>query len=300
MTSTSSGQTSIKKAVIPAAGLGTRFLPATKNVPKEMLTIVDAPIILYVVEEAIEAGIEDIVLVAGRGKHAIEDFFDASFELESKLEKDNQLHLLERVLNIRRKANIISIRQKQSLGLGHAVLCSQPIIGNQPFAVLLGDEISMRKKSSENMIQILANQFNASGASTVSVVKISDEDVQKYGIAELTPIQDQLHKVKSLIEKPRADQTQSRWALTGRYVFESKIFDLLKSAKSSAQGEIQLTDSMHTLAQSKDMFAHEFVGQRFDAGDKLGYMKANIEFALQNSDIGVELKAYLKQRVKTF
>ncbi len=290
----------IKKAVIPAAGLGTRFLPATKNVPKEMLTIVDAPIILYVVEEAIEAGIEDIVLVAGRGKHSIEDFFDSSFELEAKLEKDNQLHLLERVLNIRKNANIISIRQKQALGLGHAVLCSQPIIGDQPFAVLLGDEISMRKGPNENTTRVLVNQFKNSGSSTVSVLKIADADVSKYGIAELENIQGQLYKVQSLIEKPKPEQTKSRWALTGRYAFENKIFDLLKSAKAGHNGEIQLTDSMNVLAQSKPMFAHEFVGQRFDAGDKLGYMKANIEFALCNEELASEFKKYLKQLAQKF
>lgn len=288
----------IKKAVIPAAGLGTRFLPATKNVPKEMLTIVDAPIILYVVEEAIEAGIEDIVLVAGRGKHAIEDFFDASYELESKLEKENQLGLLERVLKIRNSANIISIRQKQALGLGHAILCSQPIIGQDPFAVLLGDEISLRKSPEENTLKVLSDNFQKTGASTVSILKIPDHDVQKYGIAEVESVEDQLYSVLSLVEKPRPEETKSRWALTGRYVFENRIYDYLKLAPPGLHGEIQLTDSMNVLAKEKTMYAHEFVGQRFDAGDKLGYIKANLEFALQRGDLARELSQYLQQLVQ--
>ena len=214
----------VKKAVIPAAGLGTRFLPATKTVPKEMLTIVDAPIIFYVVEEAVKAGIEDIILIQGRGKTAIEDFFDTSYELEDKLAKDGKLNLLERLIKIREMANIISVRQKQPLGLGHAVLCSEKIVGDAPFAVLLGDEIMVSSNGEPTAIDQLARLYEDSKASTVAVMQVSDQDVSKYGIADVEKIRDGYFKVKSFIEKPKLSQTPSRWALPGRYVFTSDIF----------------------------------------------------------------------------
>lgn len=285
----------IKKAIIPAAGLGTRFLPATKTVPKEMLTIVDAPIILYVVEEAVEAGIEDIVLIAGRGKHAIEDFFDTSYELEDKLAKDGKLKLLERVTRIRDKANIISIRQKQALGLGHAVLCGLPIIGKEPFAVLLGDEITMGFHGEPNVTSQLVNSFESTGTSTISVMKVSDKDVSKYGIAEVDEISKGFFKVTSLVEKPKPTETSSRWALPGRYAFDNSIMDILQSATPTLNGEIQLTDSMRVLCQSKGLNAMTFAAERYDAGDKLGYLQANIELALQNPELSAELKNYILQ-----
>lgn len=282
----------VKKAIIPAAGLGTRFLPATKTVPKEMLTIVDAPIILYVVEEAVEAGIEDIVLIAGRGKYAIEDFFDTSYELEDKLAKDGKAHLLERVTKIRDKANIISIRQKQAMGLGHAVHCGLPIIGKEPFAVLLGDEITMGQP---NVTSQLVKSFDETSTSTISIMKVDDKDVSKYGIAEVEENSQGFFKVKSLMEKPKPSETKSRWALPGRYVFDNHIMDILNSAKPSLNGEIQLTDSMKVLCQTKGLNAMTFTADRYDAGDKLGYLQANIELALRNSELSVELKNYIKQ-----
>ncbi len=285
----------VKKAIIPAAGLGTRFLPATKTVPKEMLTIVDAPIILYVVEEAVQAGIEDIVLIAGRGKHAIEDFFDTSYELEDKLLKDGKENLLERVTRIREKANIISIRQKQALGLGHAVLCGLPIIGNEPFAVLLGDEITMGFHGEPNVTSQLVKSFEETGTSTISVMKVEDKDVSKYGIAEVEETSRGFFKVTSLMEKPKPSETKSRWALPGRYVFDNSIMDILQSAKPTLNGEIQLTDSMKVLCQSKGLNAMTFTAERYDAGDKLGYLQANIELALQNPALGSELKNYILQ-----
>lgn len=291
----------IKKAIIPAAGLGTRFLPATKTVPKEMLTIVDAPIILYVVEEAVQAGIEDIVLIAGRGKHAIEDFFDTSYELEDKLAKDGKEKLLERVTRIRDKANIISIRQKQALGLGHAVLSGLPIIGKEPFAVLLGDEITMGFHGEPNVTSQLVNSFESTGTSTISVMKVDEKDVSKYGIAEVEETTRGFFKVSSLIEKPKPHETTSRWALPGRYAFDNSIMDILQSAKPTLNGEIQLTDSMKVLCQNKGLNAMTFSAQRYDAGDKLGYLQANIELALQNPELGVDLKSYiiqLAQRLK--
>ncbi len=289
----------IKKAIIPAAGLGTRFLPATKTVPKEMLTIVDAPIILYVVEEAVAAGIEDIVLIAGRGKHAIEDFFDTSYELEDKLAKDGKEHLISRVTSIRDKANIISIRQKQALGLGHAVLQGLPIIGKDPFAVLLGDEITMGFNNEPNVTSQLVNAFNETGVSTISIMEVSEQNVSKYGIAEVTAsAHPNCYKVNSLIEKPKPSQTSSRWALPGRYAFDNSIMDILKNAGPSLNGEIQLTDSMRDLCSTKGLNAMTFTAKRFDAGDKLGYLQANIELALQSSEIGKDLKQYLKELVE--
>lgn len=286
-------QSKVKKAVIPAAGLGTRFLPATKTVPKEMLTIVDAPIILYVVEEAIKAGIEDIVLIAGRGKHAIEDFFDTSYELEDKLAKDGKLHLLERLTSIRDMANVISIRQKHALGLGHAVLCAKPIIGQEPFAVLLGDEITMGSGNEPNVTAQLAQAYNETETSTVAVMKVEEKDVSKYGIAEVEESEGPIYKITSLIEKPKPHETKSRWALPGRYVFDGKLLDILNDAKPTLNGEIQLTDSMRVLCQQKGMNAMTFKAKRFDAGDKLGYLQANIELGLKNPEVGADLKAYL-------
>lgn len=283
----------VKKAIIPAAGLGTRFLPATKTVPKEMLTIVDAPIILYVVEEAIKAGIEDIVLIAGRGKHAIEDFFDMSYELEDKLAKDGKLKLLERVTRVRDSANIISIRQKQALGLGHAVLCGLPIVGKEPFAVLLGDEITMEANGQANVTSQLVKSFEETATSTISIMKVSEKDVSKYGIAEVEEKSSGFFKVTSLVEKPKPTETTSRWALPGRYVFDNQIMDLLATAKPTLNGEIQLTDSMKVLCQLKGLNAMTFSADRYDAGDKLGYLQANIELALKNPELGAELKNYI-------
>lgn len=287
----------VKKAIIPAAGLGTRFLPATKTVPKEMLTIVDAPIILYVVEEAVKAGIEDIVLIAGRGKHAIEDFFDTSYELEDKLAKDGKLHLLERLSKIRDQANIISIRQKQALGLGHAVLSGLPVVGKEPFAVLLGDEITMGFHGEPNVTAQLVESFEETGTSAIAIMKVPEKDVSKYGIAEVQELRPGFFKVTDLVEKPKPTETSSRWALPGRYVFNSKIMDLLANAKPSLNGEIQLTDSMKVLCHQAGINAMTFSAVRFDAGDKLGYLQANIELALRNPEVNEGLRTYLFELV---
>ncbi|MBC7371613.1 MAG: UTP--glucose-1-phosphate uridylyltransferase [Bdellovibrionaceae bacterium] len=283
----------VKKAIIPAAGLGTRFLPATKTVPKEMLTIVDAPIIFYVVEEAVKAGIEDIVLIAGRGKHAIEDFFDTSYELEDRLAKDGKSHLLERLAHIRDMANIISIRQKHALGLGHAVLSGLPIVGKEPFAVLLGDEITMGFNGEPNVTAQLVNSFNETETSTIAIMQVLEKEVSKYGIAEVTEKSPGFFKVNSLIEKPKPSETNSRWALPGRYVFDGEIMEILKSAKPSLNGEIQLTDSMKILCEQKGLNAMTFNAQRFDAGDKLGYLQANIELGLRNAELQGGLREYI-------
>lgn len=286
----------VKKAIIPAAGLGTRFLPATKTVPKEMLTIVDAPIIFYVVEEAIQAGIEDIILIQGRGKSAIEDFFDTSYELEDKLTKDGKFHLLERLTKIRDMANIISVRQKIPAGLGHAVLCAERIVGQQPFAVLLGDEIMVPQNSGHlNTTGLLTSLYHDLEKSVVAVMKVSDPEVSKYGIAELdeTTHTSKAFKVKSFVEKPKPSEIKSRWALPGRYVFTPQIFQLLRDTQPGLNGEIQLTDAMNKLAHSEDFYASEFQSTRYDAGDKFGYLKANVELGLQHPDVKDDLKKYL-------
>ncbi len=283
----------LKKAIIPAAGLGTRFLPATKTVPKEMLTIVDAPIIFYVVEEAVKAGIEDIVLIQGRGKTAIEDFFDTSYELEDKLSKDGKINLLERLIKIREMANIISVRQKQPLGLGHAVLCGEKVVGNSPFAVLLGDEIMVSQKGGSTTTSELAKIYDDTKSSTVAVMQVEDKDVSKYGIADVEKIKENYFRVKGFVEKPKLENAPSRWALPGRYVFTPEIFSYLKNAKPGVLGEIQLTDSMNELAKDQKVFASQFSSQRYDAGDKLGYLKANVELGLQHPELANDLQKYI-------
>lgn len=291
----------VKKAIIPAAGLGTRFLPATKTVPKEMLTICDAPIIFYVVEEAMKAGIEDIVLIQGRGKTAIEDFFDKSYELEDRLQKDGKSDLLARLNTVRDNVNIISIRQKQPLGLGHAVLCGAPIVGQSPFAVLLGDEIMVTEEGAENTTATLARINSETEGSCVAVMEVAPSEVSKYGIADVRPLRSDLFEVQGFVEKPSAQQAPSRWALPGRYVFQSEIFSFLQNAKPGVNGEIQLTDAMNSMArgpQKNKFLASTFKSQRFDAGDKLGYLMANIEIGLRNADLRNDLMEYMKKVVQ--
>lgn len=298
----------VKKALIPAAGLGTRFLPATKSVPKEMLTIVDAPIIFYVVEEAVKAGIEDIVLVAGRGKHSIEDFFDTSYEVEDKLLKDGKIDLLSRLEQIRNMANIISIRQKQALGLGHAVYSGRRIVGDEPFAVLLGDEITVNMENQNSATENLVQAFSQTGQSGLSVMKVADDQISKYGIAEFHSDKAEtlnfgsnqsmiFHQVKKLLEKPKPSETDSRWAITGRYIFDPKIFSILENQKPTKNNEVQLTDAIQELTRNNIVNAYPLQGQRYDAGDKLGYLITNIEFALRNKELTSELSEYLKKLV---
>ena len=284
----------VRKALIPAAGLGTRFLPATKTVPKEMLTVVDRPILLYVIEEAVKAGIEDIILVAGRGKHAIEDFFDRSYEVEDLLEKSGRTDLLSELIRVRDMANIISIRQKQALGLGHAVYCGQPVIGQESFAVLLGDEIMWTDENTPTVTAQLSKIYSDTGLSTIAVMEVPPQDVEKYGIMKGSPIGPEQFKVEDLVEKPKASEAPSRWALPGRYVFTSQIFNDLQNTRPGKNGEIQLTDAMKVLAKREGMIASRFQGTRFDAGDKLGYIQANIEIALRRPDLQGPLQNYLK------
>lgn len=285
----------IKKAVIPAAGLGTRFLPATKTVPKELLPIVDTPILFYVVQEAIEAGIEDIIIVAGRNKTAIEDFFDRSYELEDTLAKNSKTELLKIVKNIQEMVNIISIRQKEAKGLGHAVYTAHPIVGKEPFAVLLGDEIMIKKPGQpKNVTAQLCDLYGQKECSTVAVMEVPNNEVSKYGIVAVDDSQAEAMKVSSVIEKPSPEQAPSRLALPGRYVFTAQLFDHLRDLPPGKNGEIQLTDAMTAIAQAEGLYATRFVAQRYDAGDKLGYLQANIEMGLKHPQLGESLRSYLK------
>jgi UTP--glucose-1-phosphate uridylyltransferase len=284
----------VRKAIIPAAGLGTRFLPATKTIPKEMLPIVDRPIILFIVEEAVRAGIEDIVLIAGRQKTAIEDFFDVTYELEDKLERDGKMQWLEMLRHVRSMANIISIRQKQPLGLGHAVHCGRPIVGDEPFAVLLGDEIMIANQDQRTTTETLTRHWDSTGLSTVAAMQVPESEVSKYGIVEGDANPDGTIRVRNVIEKPGKGQTQSRWALPGRYVFSSKIFQYLQDTKPGKNGEIQLTDAMTQLAHGPGLLASSFEARRYDAGDKLGFLQANIELALDNPELGSPLRDYIR------
>lgn len=290
----------VKKAIIPAAGLGTRFFPATKTIPKEMLPIVDRPIILYVIEEAIQAGIEDIILIQGRGKTAIEDFFDVSYELEDKLLKEGKSHILESIQKIRNTVNIISIRQKAALGLGHAVRCAKPIVGTDAFSVLLGDEITITESRKENVTAFLTDNFEKTQESCVWVLPVESHNTHKYGIVDVGPDYKNLDggkKVLGVIEKPSSEKAPSNWALPGRYVFNAEIFDFLDATSPGQNGEIQLSDAMNELAQKSHLNAYSFKARRYDAGDKLGFLIANIDLALEREDLGPELSAYLKSKL---
>ncbi len=284
----------IKKAVIPAAGLGTRFLPATKTVPKELLPIVDKPILLYVVEEAIQAGVEDIIIVAGRNKSAIEDFFDRSYELEDTLARTGKTELLKIVKDIQEMVQVISIRQKEAKGLGHAVYMGKPIVGDQPFAVLLGDEIMVADKGPGVTAQ-LAQSYAETGCSTVAVMEVATAEVKKYGIVEVESQDLENMKVLSVVEKPEPSVAPSRLALPGRYIFNASLFDHLENQAPGKNGEIQLTDAMTSEAQRAGLFARRFVARRYDAGDKFGYLQANIEMGLQHPDVGPALRDYLSK-----
>ncbi|MBX3020381.1 MAG: UTP--glucose-1-phosphate uridylyltransferase GalU [Bdellovibrionales bacterium] len=286
----------IRKAVIPVAGLGTRFLPATKTVPKELLPIVDKPTLLYIVEEIVAAGLSEIVLIAGRGKTAIEDFFDTSYELEATLEKAGRLELLKPFHETVKNLTVVSIRQHVALGLGHAVLCAEPAIGREPFAVLLGDEVMIRRPGKPSGIAQLTKIYEETGVSTVAVMPVEESEVNKYGMVKVTERAENLWNVHDVVEKPALGQAPSRFALPGRYVFDASIFEDLRQTKPGRGGEIQLTDAMTSLAKRQGLLATVIDAQRFDAGDKLGYLQANIELGLSHPQIGPALEKYLKER----
>ena len=285
----------VRKAIIPAAGLGTRFLPATKAQPKEMLPIVDKPTIQFIIEEAIASGIEDILIITGRGKRAIEDHFDRSLELEEELRKKGKEGLLEQVRQIADLANIHYIRQKEAKGLGHAINCARSFIGNEPFAVLLGDDIvDAEVPCLKQMIDV----YNEYGTSILGVQHVADEDVSKYGIVEGRQIDQRVFKVKTLVEKPDPEHAPSNIAILGRYIITPALFSYLAKAKPGKNGEIQLTDSLCELAKAEPMYAYDFVGRRYDVGNKLGFLQATVEFALKREDLRSDFIAYLKDIIK--
>lgn len=281
----------VRKAVIPAAGLGTRFLPATKAQPKEMLPIVDKPTIQYIIEEAVDSGIEEILIITGRNKEYIENHFDKSIELEMQLERSGKLKELDIVRKISSMADIHYIRQKEPKGLGDAVSCAKSFVGNEPFAVMLGDDVI---DSEVPCLKQLMNCFNEYKTSILGFQKVNENDVMKYGIIKGLYIKENVYKVKVLIEKPTIDEALSNIAILGRYIITPQIFEVLNNVKPGKNGEIQLTDALQQLISIEAMYACEFVGNRYDVGDNLGLLQANIEFALKRGDLREKLVKYIK------
>lgn len=285
----------VRKAIIPAAGLGTRFLPATKASPKEMLPLVDKPLIQYAVEEAVASGIEDIIVVTGRGKRAIEDHFDRSVELEENLKGNGKGQLLSQIRHISNLANFCYVRQSEALGLGHAVLCAQHLIGDEPFAVMLGDEII--DAPVPGLAQLIQT-FKKKGGAVIGVQEVPHHEVNRYGIVSPRTVREGLHQVQDLVEKPSPSDAPSDLAVIGRYVLPPEIFFILRKTKPGKQGEIQLTDALKELARKSPMYALEIQGQRYDAGNKLGFLIATVEFALKNPSLGQDFGEYLRQRIR--
>nr|WP_286173138.1 UTP--glucose-1-phosphate uridylyltransferase GalU [Caproiciproducens sp. MSJ-32] len=283
----------VRKAIIPAAGLGTRFLPATKAQPKEMLPIVDKPTIQYIIEEAVASGIEEILIITGRNKKSIEDHFDKSMELEAELEKNNKEEMLNMVRKISNIADIHYIRQKEPKGLGHAILCAKAFVGNEPFAVLLGDDVV---DSETPCLKQLMECYNEYKTSILGVQTVPTDDVNKYGIVDGLHIEDRVYKVKNLVEKPTIEEAPSNVAILGRYIITPQIFKILEETKPGKGGEIQLTDALQTLINNEAMYAYNFEGRRYDVGDKLGFLKATIEFALKREELREPLINYLTNR----
>lgn len=280
----------VKKAIIPAAGLGTRFLPATKAMPKEMLPIVDKPTIQYIVEEAIESGIEDIIIVTGKGKRAIEDHFDNSFELEQNLFEKGKFELLNEVQKSSKLVDIHYIRQKEPKGLGHAIWCARKFIGNEPFAVLLGDDIVQAEKP---CLKQMIEQYERYNASILGVQNVDPDEVSRYGIVDGACIGERFYNVNGLVEKPKKEEAPSNLAIMGRYILNPRIFDILSHQDPGAGGEIQLTDAIAGLNEYEAVYAYDFEGKRYDVGEKMGFIQTTIEFALQRNELRSNLLDYL-------
>lgn len=286
----------IKKAVFPVAGLGSRFLPATKAQPKEMLPVVDKPLIQYAVEEAVAAGITELVFITGRNKRAIEDHFDVAYELEAELEAAGKTQLLELVRNaIPKHISCIYIRQSAPLGLGHAVLCAQPVIGDEPFAVLLADDFMDVDPGQTPVLAQMTNIYTEEGASLLAVQEVPRADTRQYGIVSTTSYKQSLEKVEAIVEKPAPEKAPSKLAVVGRYVLNNRIFDFLEKLGKGAGGEIQLTDGIAALMQAERVLAYRYAGRRYDCGSKLGYLKANVAMGLKHPDFGGEFSEYLEQ-----
>lgn len=280
----------VRKAIIPAAGLGTRFLPATKAQPKEMLPIVDKPTLQYIIEEAVESGIEEILIITGRNKKSIEDHFDKSVELELELEAKGKHALLLEVRKISEMVNIHFIRQKEPKGLGHAIYCAKSFIGNEPFAVLLGDDIVYAEKP---CLKQLIEIYDVYKTTVLGVQVVADADVNKYGIVKGLHIEDGVYKVQGLVEKPNYEDAPSNVAILGRYIINPSIFDILEDTEPGIGGEVQLTDALRVLSQKEAMYAYKFKGRRYDVGDKQGYLEATVEYALRRDDLREEFLNYL-------
>jgi len=283
----------IKKAIIPAAGMGTRFLPATKAMPKEMLPIVDKPTIQYIVEEAIESGIEDIIIVTSHTKRAIEDHFDTNFELKESLKKSGKLELLEKVKEA--EVDIHYIRQKEAKGLGHAVWCARKFIGDEPFAVLLGDDIV---KADTPGLKQLIDKYDQTSSSVIGVQTVGDDETDRYGIVDPISKDERLYEVKEFVEKPKLGTAPSNLAIMGRYVLTPEIFAHLDKQYIGAGGEIQLTDAIQMLNEEQHVYAYDFEGKRYDVGEIMGFVKTTVEFALKDERIKDEFKEYLKQIIQ--
>ena len=282
----------ITKAVFPAAGLGTRFLPATKAMPKEMLPLVDKPLIQYVVEEAVSSGIEEVVLVTGRGKRAIEDHFDVAFELEEELKAKGKHKILSEVQRIADLVTFCYIRQKKALGLGHAVLTAKRVVGNEPFAVLLGDDII---DAATPVLRQMMDVYRRYPGTILAIQKVPRSQTRNYGIIDARKIENDVYLVKHLVEKPAPEDAPSNLAIIGRYILTPEIFTALEHTKAGKGGEIQLTDGLRLLMEKQPIYAFEFEGTRYDAGDKLGFLKATVEFGLKNTEFGSEFRTYLQK-----
>ncbi|MEQ1886268.1 MAG: UTP--glucose-1-phosphate uridylyltransferase GalU [Bryobacteraceae bacterium] len=287
----------VRKAVFPAAGLGTRFLPATKAMPKEMLPVVDKPIIQYGVEEAIQSGVQNIIIVTGRGKSAIEDHFDVSFELENLLETRGKKDLLETVHAISDMINVAYIRQKEALGLGHAVLRARELVGNEPFSVILSDDVI---DAETPCLRQLIDIYEFYSAPVLALMEVPKESVSSYGIVDAEPVshhggRDRLYRIRNLVEKPKASEAPSNLAIIGRYVLIPEIFASLEAIEPGSGGEIQLTDGLKHMLRSRPIYGYKFEGTRYDAGDKLGFLQATVEFAMKRHDLGNVFRSYLKK-----
>jgi UTP--glucose-1-phosphate uridylyltransferase len=286
----------VRKAVFPAAGLGTRFLPATKAMPKEMLPLVDKPLIQYGVEEAIQSGVPNIIIVTGRGKSAIEDHFDVSFELENLLESRNKKELLATVRAVSDMINVAYTRQKEALGLGHAVLRARELVGEEPFAVILSDDVI---DAETPCLRQLLDVYEFYSAPVVALMEVPRENISAYGVVDAEPVahnggRDRLYRIRNLVEKPKASEAPSNLAIIGRYVLTPEVFRSLESVEPGSGGEIQLTDGLKHLLRNRPIYGYKFEGRRYDAGDKQGFLQATVEFALKRHDLGEQFRAYLK------
>ena len=286
--------TTISKAIFPAAGLGTRFLPATKASPKEMLPIVDTPLIQYGVEECVRCGIHEFIIITGKNKRAIEDHFDSAFELEEKLKSTGKQKMLE-VINKLQEIKFAYIRQREALGLGHAILCAKPFVKDEPFVVILSDDLL---DPDSTVLKEMMSIYEQKKSPVIAVEDVPRADVQRYGIID-GKMHDGVYEISDLVEKPKPENAPSTKGIIGRYILTPDIFDILEKQKPGAGGEIQLTDALRTLVKKRPIYGYDIKGRRYDAGDKLGYLKATVDFALRNKELAADFRKFLIERVKT-